>query len=145
MTILSRYNSYSIKVLFIVFLAGLLLTSCTKEPGIGGNASISGRLYAKHYNSTFTVLLSEYPAPDEYVYLVFGDETNYGTRIKTNYKGEFEFNYLYPGSYTVYAYSIDSAAIVNFYVDPPEMAVIEEVTIDSRNAEIDLGDLILYK
>lgn len=123
----------------------LLITACAKEPGIGGEASISGKVYAKHYNSTFTVLLSEYYVPDTYVYLVFGDDVNYGTRLKTNYKGEFEFNYLYPGEYTVYTYSVDSAAIVNFAVDPPETAIIEVVNIDSKNADIDLGDLIIYQ
>jgi hypothetical protein len=128
---------------FIAFT--LLITACAKEPGIGGEASISGKVYAKHYNSTFTVLLSEYYVPDTYVYLVFGDDVNYGTRLKTNYKGEFEFNYLYPGEYTVYTYSVDSAAIVNFAVDPPETAVIEVVNIDSKNADIDLGDLIIYQ
>ena len=107
-----------------VIISGMLLmfSACSKDAGIGGEASIYGKVYARHYNSTFTVLLSEYYVPDTYVYLVYGDDINYGTRIKTNYNGEFEFNYLYPGDYTIYTYSIDSAAIVNFAVDPPNMA-----------------------
>ena len=82
-----------------VIISGMLLmfSACSKDPGIGGEASIYGKVYALHYNSTFTVLLSEYYVPDTYVYLVYGDDINYGTRIKTNYNGEFEFNYLYPG------------------------------------------------
>ncbi|HRF75191.1 MAG TPA: hypothetical protein PLJ00_01915 [Chitinophagales bacterium] len=130
-------------ILIIVFATNLW--SCTKEPGIGGEATISGKVYAKHYNSTFTVLLSEYYVPDTYVYLVFGDDVNYGTRLKTNYDGEFEFNFLYEGEYTIYTYSIDSAAIVNFAVDPPETAIIEKVNINSKDANIDIGDLIIYK
>ncbi len=129
--------------LIIVFVT--FLGSCAKEPGIGGEATISGKVYAKHYNSTFTVLLSEYYVPDTYVYLVFGDDVNYGTRLKTNYDGEFEFNFLYEGEYTIYTYSIDSAAIVNFAVDPPETAIIEKVNINSKDANIDIGDLIIYK
>lgn len=133
-----------IKIILIIVLV-TNLWSCAKEPGIGGEATISGKVYAKHYNSTFTVLLSEYYVPDTYVYLVFGDDVNYGTRLKTNYDGEFEFNYLYEGEYTIYTYSIDSAAIVNFAVDPPETAILEKVNIDSKNANIDIGDLIIYK
>ena len=91
------------------------------------------------------MLLSEYYVPDTYVYLVFGDDVNYGTRLKTNYDGEFEFNFLYEGEYTIYTYSIDSAAIVNFAVDPPEIAIIEKVNINSKDANIDIGDLIIYK
>lgn len=139
-----RFRPSKLSLVLLITIT-LLVAGCAKEPGIGGNATIKGSVYAKHYNSTFTVLLSSYYVPDTYVYLVFGDDTNYGTRIKTNYKGEFEFNYLYPGAYTVYTYSIDSAAIVNFAVDPPETAIIEEINIDSKNADIDLGDLIVYK
>ncbi len=146
MTTILHFNRNMHRAFALCLLAfAILASSCAKEPGIGGEASISGKVYAKHYNSTFTVLLSEYYVPDTYVYLVFGDDVNYGTRLKTNYKGEFEFNYLYPGEYTVYTYSVDSAAIVNFAVDPPETAVIETVNIDSKNASIDLGDLIIYK
>ena len=130
-------------IMFFVLL--MLFSACAKEPGIGGEASIYGKVYARHYNSTFTVLLSEYYVPDTYVYLVYGDDINYGTRIKTNYNGEFEFNYLYPGDYTIYTYSIDSAAIVNFAVDPPNMAVIKQIFIGEKKSETDIGDLLIYQ
>ncbi|MBK7036344.1 MAG: hypothetical protein IPH42_08380 [Bacteroidetes bacterium] len=130
-----------------VIISGMLLmfSACSKDAGIGGEASIYGKVYALHYNSTFTVLLSEYYVPDTYVYLVYGDDINYGTRIKTNYNGEFEFNYLYPGDYTIYTYSIDSAAIVNFAVDPPNMAVIQQVFIEEKKSETEIGDLLIYQ
>ncbi len=130
-----------------VIISGMLLmfSACSKDAGIGGEASIYGKVYARHYNSTFTVLLSEYYVPDTYVYLVYGDDINYGTRIKTNYDGEFEFNYLYPGDYTIYTYSIDSAAIVNFAVDPPNMAVIQQVFIEEKKSETEIGDLLIYQ
>lgn len=130
-----------------VIISGMLLmfSACSKDAGIGGEASIYGKVYARHYNSTFTVLLSEYYVPDTYVYLVYGDDINYGTRIKTNYNGEFEFNYLYPGDYTIYTYSIDSAAIVNFAVDPPNMAVIQQVFIEEKKSETEIGDLLIYQ
>ena len=130
-------------VLFFVLM--MLFSACAKEPGIGGEATIYGKVYAKHYNSTFTVLLSEYYVPDTYVYLVYSDDVNYGTRIKTNYNGEFEFNYLYPGDYTIYTYSIDSAAIVNFAVDPPNMAVIKEVFIEQKQSDLEIEDLLIYQ
>lgn len=130
-------------VLFFALM--MLFSACAKEPGIGGEATIYGKVYAKHYNSTFTVLLSEYYVPDTYVYLVYSDDVNYGTRIKTNYNGEFEFNYLYPGDYTIYTYSIDSAAIVNFAVDPPNMAVIKEVFIEQKQSDLEIEDLLIYQ
>ncbi len=131
--------------LYFLLLFCILVTSCTKQPGIGGEASITGRIYANHYNSTFTVLLNSYYVPDTYVYLIFGDDINYGARINTNYNGEFEFKYLYPGDYTVYTYSIDSAAIVNFAADPPDSAMIRQVTITDKNEIIDVGDILIYE
>lgn len=146
MTIQFHFKSRASQLLVIALIAfALCFSSCTKEPGIGGNSTISGKVYARHYNSNFTVLLSEYYVPDTYVYLVFGNDVNYGARIKTNYKGEFEFNYLYEGAYTVYTYSLDSAALVNFVVAPPETAITEVVNIDGKNASIDIGDLIIYQ
>ncbi len=123
----------------------ILLSGCAKEPGIGGNATIRGNVYAKHYNSTFSVLLSEYYVPDTYVYLVFGNDINYGTRIKTNYEGAFEFNYLYEGEYTIYTYSIDSAAIVNFAVAPPDSAVRQTVFIHANDEVVEMEDLVVFK
>jgi len=130
-------------LLFPILL--VILGSCSKEPGIGGESTIYGKVYAHHYNSTFTVLLSSYYVPDTYAYLVYGDDVNYGTRIKTNYNGEYEFEFLYPGDYTVYTYSLDSTAIVNGIPDPPETAVMYSITIsDNGDMEV-LPDLQIFQ
>src|SRR5438093_6287441 len=90
----------------------MLIVSCQKDPGIGGDASIKGSVFVKHYNTTFTQFISEYPGADVYVYLIFGNDISYDKRIKTTYDGQFEFKYLYKGDYTVYVYSIDSTLTV---------------------------------
>ncbi|HMU69383.1 MAG TPA: hypothetical protein PK511_03625 [Chitinophagales bacterium] len=131
--------------LTILVIGIILISSCTKDPGIGGEATITGKVHALHYNSTFTVLLSEYDLADTYVYLVFGDDINYGTRIKTNYDGEYAFEYLYPGDYTIYTYSIDSAATVNGIPTPPDSAVIRQITISDKNALVETEDLVVFK
>lgn len=130
--------------LFLLLVLTIGLAGCKKE-GIGGEASIRGNLYAKHYNSTFTYLLSEYPLADTYVYIIFGDEINYGKRIKTNYDGAFEFEYLYKGDYKIYTYSLDSTAIVNGSVSPPDSAIVVNVQIDKRNEVKDIGTINVFK
>ncbi|MFM1746331.1 MAG: hypothetical protein RLZZ630_2268, partial [Bacteroidota bacterium] len=92
----------------ILLVVSCFLTSCAKEEGKGGDASIYGKVFVKNYNSTFTQLVSSYYAADTYVYLIYGDDISYGERVKTDYEGEFEFKYLYPGDYRVYVYSDDS-------------------------------------
>jgi len=90
----------------------LLILGCKKEPGIGGNGILHGHVQTRHFNASFTQFLGTYPAADHYVYLVFGNHQGYDKRIKTDYNGDFQFEYLYPGQYTVYTYSIDSSGTV---------------------------------
>ena len=92
----------------ILLLSVLFLWGCKKEPGVGGNASISGKVIVRKYNATFTSFLGEYPAQDHYVYIVYGEHSGYDSRIKTDYEGNYQFRFLYPGKYTVYTYSLDS-------------------------------------
>lgn len=126
-----------------IFLFGI--AACTKDPGVGGNATITGKVYAHHYNSSFSVLLSTYYVPDTYVYIVYGEDINYGSRIKTNYDGEYAFEFLYPGDYTIYTYSLDSAAIVNGVPDPPDSAMVQNITITDNRETITLPDFVIYQ
>jgi len=131
------------KSLKLIFIASSVLSffSCEKNPGIGGDASITGSVYVKNYNSTFTEFISGYPGADVYVYLIFGEDITYGKRIKTNYNGEFEFKYLYTGDYTVYAYSEDPSLIVAGGIIP----VIQRVTITDRKQAVEIDTLVIFE
>lgn len=130
--------------LILFILLTVFLQACKKVEGVGGDASIHGKVYFKHYNSTFTTLLNEGDYPDTYVYIIYGNNINYGQRIKTNYKGEFEFKHLYKGNYQIYTYSVDSAALVNGVISPPPKAVVSEVSIHKRKEIIDIGMISVY-
>ena len=80
------------------------LSSCEKLPGEGGTSTIRGKIFIRDLNSS-GVLQAEYYAPEERVYIIYGDDEFYGNDTRTNYDGTYEFNYLHKGSYTVYAYS----------------------------------------
>ncbi len=125
--------------LFIILLSAF--ASCKKEPGLGGDASIRGQIWAKDYNTSFTTLIGEYPAEDEYVYIVFGDHDGFDKRIKTDYEGKFIFDYLYQGEYTIYSYSADSTLTQLDGTIP----VIQNVKIESRKQDIDLGKITIAK
>jgi hypothetical protein len=112
-------------LLFVFF--SVMLVSCSKDPGEGGTSSISGKVFAKDYNSTFTVLQSEFYVSDIWVYIIYGNDKDYGDRIKTSYDGTYEFKYLRPGTYHIYAYSKDSTMQTNAAV-----AVIRDVDIQKN-------------
>ncbi|MEI6899861.1 MAG: hypothetical protein WCL00_08285 [Bacteroidota bacterium] len=130
------------KHLFLIVTIAFCITilfSCKKDPGEGGTSSLFGKVYAKDYNSTFTVLQGEYYVPDKWVFIVYGDEKDYGNRIRTNYDGTYEFKYLRPGTYHIYVYSKDSTLQTNASV-----AVLKDVTISSQNTETRVPDLNIF-
>ena len=120
--------------LFLLILIPLLMISCKKEPGSGGKSTIYGKVLVKDYNSTFTFLLETYYGPEIWVYLVYGDDRDYGDRIQTGIDGTWEFKYLRPGNYKVYALSKDST--LQTLAPVP---VIREVVIPDKKQEIEIG------
>jgi len=82
--------------------------SCSKEEGPGGTSDIVGRVWVRNYNQDFSILNAEYWAEEENVYLMYGSDTIYSDRTKTNFDGSYWFQNLREGDYKVYVYSKDS-------------------------------------
>ena len=131
--------------LWIFILVGIIFTSCKKNPGVGGDAKIQGKVYFKHYNSTFTTLIEEGYLADTYVYIIYGDQMNYSSRQKTNYKGEYEFKYLYLGKYKVYTYGLDSLAMVNGQMPTNQKVTLDSCLISKRKEVKSLSELHVFK
>ncbi len=110
----------------------LMFMACKKEEGVGGDASISGQVWTYAVNGSFSDTIAEYPAEDTYVYIVYGDNTGFDKRIKTDYNGNYTFNFLYPGKYTLYVYSFDPLEIDG------QSPVIRKVTIEGRKEEFEM-------
>ena len=125
--------------LLLLLVVPILLFSCKKEPGSGGKSTIYGKLLVKDYNSTFTVLQETYYGPGIWVYLVYGDDRNYGDRIQTGIDGTWEFKYLRSGFYKVYALSKDSTLSTNASVP-----VIREIEIPSQKQQIEVPELVIF-
>ncbi len=129
------------KTIFIfLFSTLLILAACTKQAGFGGNASIKGNVHAQHFNSTFTALLSEYNAADYNVFIIPDGYVSPEKKIATNYEGDFEFRYLYPGKYTIYAYSKDSVILGG-----QPVAVKTEVEITKNDQIMTVDTLVIFE
>lgn len=126
------------KKAIIAVFALASLASCQKEEGIGGGNTLTGRVFVQDYNGA-GVLQAEYYGPDERVFLVFGDDPVYSEEMRTHYDGTFRFENLYPGTYTVYAYSeCDSC-------DAPEVPVMATVEFTGNKEEITTTDLVVRR
>ncbi|HNQ68284.1 MAG TPA: hypothetical protein PKN32_07890 [Bacteroidales bacterium] len=128
------------RILLIFVSVSVFLISCEKNSGEGGNATITGSVWVRNYNSTFTSLLSEYAGVKEDVYIVYGDNVGYDDKVETDYLGYYRFNYLRKGKYTIYVFSEDST------MTSPDgkIAVIEEVEITENDQLLIVPQLLIY-
>lgn len=90
----------------LAILTILLVQSCDKAEGIGGTASIEGRVMkVLHPDDNFSLQSDTIVAAKEDVFIAYGDSSLDGDDLETNAQGQFIFSYLNPGTYTIYAYS----------------------------------------
>lgn len=125
---------------YLILIIGLFsLCACQKDPGFGGNSTIKGRLVLENYNRDFSILRQTYNPIDEEVFILFGENSAYGDKVRTDTKGFFEFRNLKAGTYTIYAYSKDSAR-----TDPSGFVPIEiKVEVNTNEEFIDIGTLTI--
>lgn len=134
-------NIHKVSLLFISFL--LILPSCTKTPGEGGRASITGniktirRVQLNDPNSDPDTI----PSSDAEVFIVYGEHTSPDDRVFTNPDGGYAFNWLREGDYTLYVYSEDTADVA---YPLPKIAISKSVTIDYRKEVVDAGTITIY-
>lgn len=125
-------------VIFLVLLTPAFLGGCENGAGEGGTSSIKGKIYIRNYNGSGD-LVSEYYAPEERVYIIYGDADFYGNDTRTSYDGTYEFHYLRKGTYTVFAYSdCDTCAS-----GTEAVKLTAEVT--KNHSTVELPDLILKR
>ena len=93
--------------LFLVFaVAALAFSSCNKGPGEGGTGTIQGFVKLVHHpDDDFTLTPDTMVAAKTDVFIVYGDEAYFGDDTETGSDGMYQFEYLLPGQYTIYAYS----------------------------------------
>mgnify|MGYP001563529569 FL=1 len=126
----------------------VVVESCKKEPGSGGNSSIKGNLWQKDCGSGFdNTTPVEHSGADLDIYIIYGNDVSYSDRIRTDYEGDFEFKYLRKGNYKIYFYSMDSTLLTGapFNTIPPEIAIVKEVEITKRKQTIDVARMTTFK
>lgn len=90
-------------------LAALLaftLAGCNKDEGVGGTATVEGKVYKViHSDDDYDMSVDTIAAAKQDVFIVYGDEDYFGDDVETGDDGGYRFRYLTAGDYTVYAYS----------------------------------------
>lgn len=120
------------KYIFIVVSILTIFTSCIKEEGFGGLATISGKVYAYDYNNS-GVLIAEGYTGDIDVYIRAKGSNVELNRIRTTYDGTFAFKQLRKGDYEVWVYS-DCAKCPNG-IEP----IIQSVALTNKKENLELS------
>lgn len=123
--------------LIIISIAAFSL-SCKKEEGKGGSSSLYGKVKVKDYNTTFTLLQDEFYAQEVRVYIIYGDDKGVSDDVRTSYDGSYEFKYLRPGTYHIFAYSKDTTAQTNALIP-----VIRTVEITKNKQEVEVSEIVI--
>ena len=83
-----------------------LLASCNSHEGEGGTGVVRGHVkLVRHPSDDYQLNVDTINAAKTDVFIVYGDDDFYGDDTETNPDGLYQFEYLTPGNYTVFAYS----------------------------------------
>jgi hypothetical protein len=138
---------------FILSISLLTLgfSGCKKYEGEGGRSQITGKLTVneKLYINGVLAQTVSYPGATEDVYIVYGTQDSiFDDKIECNHDGTFSFNYLFPGTYTVFAYNevFNTGNSITNNDDDYYTKVPVKFTVEIGKNEIkDLGEITVIR
>ncbi len=125
------------KLVYGLVLTSVVLLSCSKEEGVGGQATVTGTLNVDVYNvSGYQHTLG---AQNTDIYIVYGTNDEIpDDNVETGYSGKFVFEHLRPGQYTIYTYSDCFTCSLG-----QDSVVVKSFTITDKKATLDLGEVTI--
>jgi len=94
------------RLLLALLVLAFVLPACNKGPGEGGTGTVQGCVKLVHHpDDDYTLTPDTLVAAKTDVFIIYGDEAYFGDDGETNAEGMYQFEYLRPGDYTVFAYS----------------------------------------
>jgi hypothetical protein len=130
-------NRKAFALLGLLTLTLLGLQSCKKEEGTGGLATIRGKVFTYDVNLAGDKVDSGYLA-DLRVFISYGDNAWVDNDVRTSYTGDFAFQWLQKGDYTIWVVNnCDGCPLDN-------KADTMRVHIDKRRETVTVPDLIYY-
>jgi hypothetical protein len=129
-------------ILLVVASTFLGLLGCTKPEGPGGAATVIGHVNAIKVDGAGNPL-EEYDAQKHKIYIIYGEEDNYyDDRTETNHNGNFKFEFLRTGKYTIYLFE-DCIGIDSY--PGCSNVITHEIEITDKKGTVDLGTINVYK
>jgi len=125
--------------------------ACEKPAGEGGTSAITGKIYVLDIwddgndstNAAWDTVTPMQIGAEKEVYIIYsGDNSDvYDDSFDTHWNGEFRFEYLRKGNYTIYTYAdFDTSG-----VHSGDYPIFQHITIDENHKTYILDDFILHK
>lgn len=127
-------------ILLVIIATFLLFTACKKDEGIGGKATITGKIFQQNYDNGGN-LVSGFYVPEIRVYISYGNTNYYDNDVRTGPDGNYEFRGLREGKYSVFTYSQQSPLCGIC----PDLVVKKEITIDTKKQIAEVADIVIDK
>ena len=93
------------RFLIALLALALVMPACNKGPGEGGTGTLQGYVKLVHHPDDYSLTSDTMMAAKTDVFIVYGEEEYFGDDVETSPDGFYQFNYLLPGKYTLFAYS----------------------------------------
>ena len=95
------------KIASLIFgLSLLFLAACNSHEGEGGTGIVQGYVRLVHHpDDNYQLHADTMVAAKTDVFIQYGDDAFYGDDAETDPNGFYQFRFLTPGDYTVFAYS----------------------------------------
>lgn len=124
------------KLLMALLVLSLIMPSCNKGPGEGGTGTVQGYVKLVHHpDDDYTLTPDTMAAAKTDVFIIYGNEVYFGNDVETGADGMYQFEYLRPGDYTVFAYSTLPSG--------EKVAVYESVNL-KRGAVVNVPTLYIH-
>lgn len=135
-----NYSNFTKRLATIscLFLVLLFVQSCSTTEGEGGRATLKGKVLVQLFDKNTLTYIDSYYARDERVYIVYGDNEIYDNDTRTNYDGQFQFTYLYPGKYTIFTYS---ECVCNEIIEP----IFAEIEITDTKGTTEVPEIVINR
>lgn len=139
-------------ILLSTLLAGVFFfNSCQKVEGEGGRGKISGKVMVteRFYVQSNLSDSIMYPGATEDIYIVYGTGSDFADdKVECGYDGSFEFNYLQPGTYTIYGFNeifSKGTNIISNDDDHYTLEVVKQKVELKKGENLDLGTINLIR
>jgi len=126
------------RMIFCVIVVAIF-SGCQKTEGGGGTSKIRGKVFVIDFLNDQALIPDTISALEEDVYIKYGSHDIIDDKNTTNQNGEYGFDYLRTGTYSIIAYSKSENG------SGKDSAIVKTIKISGKKSTANVENIYLYK